>query len=191
MAVSSAPGRDHVVPEGSDQAVPEPPPVDAGGRIERACQLLCDVALLAMVVIIGAEALARSIFHVALEVADELGGYLLVAISFLSLSVCQATHAFHQLDLVQPRLSIRNRAICAVLFDLLALGFSAVLLWQLGRLEWISWTSGDVAPTELQTPLWIPRLVMPLGVAALCATLLKKLVKDMRRLAQLSEAKAR
>jgi TRAP-type C4-dicarboxylate transport system permease small subunit len=144
-----------------------------------------------MVAIIGAEALSRSIAGVALEMADEFGGYLLVAISFLSLSVCQSTHAFHHLELVQPRLSDRGRAICAFTFDLLALLFSAVVLWQLTRMEWFSWTTGDVAPTELQTPLWIPRLVMPVGMAALCATLVKKLVVDARRLARLYAGVAR
>ena len=144
-----------------------------------------------MVVIIGAEALARSTAGIALELADELGGYLLVAITFLSLPVCQSTRAFHQLDLLQHRLTLRARRISTVIFDLLALAFSAVVLWQLSRMEWLSWITGDVTPTEWQTPLWIPRLVMPLGMAALCATLLKKLVVDFRRVDETSKARAR
>ena len=173
--------------EGVDLHAAEPRPQEVEGWVERACQFLCNIALAGMVVLIGAEAIAR-IAGVALEMADEVGGYLLVAVTFLSLSVCQATHAFHHLELVQPRLSPRGRAISAVVFDLLALGFSAILLWQLARLEWITWASGDVAPTELLTPLWLPRLSMPLGAAALCAVLLKSFIVNFRRLARVLSA---
>jgi TRAP-type C4-dicarboxylate transport system permease small subunit len=174
--------------KGVDQRSSDPAPQEPKGWLERACQFLCDIALAAMVVIIGAEALARSIAGVALGLADEMGGYLLVAVSFLSMSVCQATHTFHHLELVQLRLSPRGRAISAVVFDLLAIGFSAILLWQLARLEWISWTSEDVAQTEWMTPFWMPMLTMPLGAAALCVTLLKTLIVDLRRLVRVSKA---
>ena len=172
---------------GVDRHSAEPRPQQVEGRIERSCQFLCNVALAGMVVLIGAEAIAR-IAGVALEMADEVGAYMLVAVTFLSLSICQVTHAFHHLELVQPRLSPRGRAISAVVFDLVALGFSAILLWQLARLEWITWTSGDLAPTELMTPLWLPRLAMPLGAAALCVALIKSLIVNSRRLASVLSA---
>jgi TRAP-type C4-dicarboxylate transport system permease small subunit len=155
---------------------------DTPGRLERLCELVCEVVLVAMVALIGAEALARSIAHVALESADEFGGYLLVALSFLSLSTCQVTGAFHHLELVQARLSSRGRAISRLIFDLLSFAFSAVLLWQLVRLTWNTWSHGEVAQTEWITPLWMPMLTMPLGVAALCATLVKILIADLRLL---------
>lgn len=150
------------------------------GRLERLCELICEVVLVAMVALIGAEALARSVANVALESADEFGGYLLVAISFLSLSTCQVTGAFHQLELVQARLSPRGRAISRLVFDLLSFAFSAILLWQLTRLTWNAWSHGELAQTEWITPLWMPMLAMPLGMAALCATLVKVLITDVR-----------
>ena len=36
---------------------------------------------------------------------DEIGGYMLAAITFLSLSVCQVNDSFHHVELVQARLS--------------------------------------------------------------------------------------
>ncbi len=35
-----------------------------------------------------------------------------------------------------------------------------------------SWRFGDRAPTYLETPLWLPRIVMALGMAALCLSVL-------------------
>lgn len=172
----------------SEQPAAEPRPPEVEGWIERTCQFVCNIALAGMVVLIGAEAIAR-MGGKALEMSDEIGGYLLVAVTFLSLAVCQATHTFHHLDLVQARLSPRWRAISAVIFDVLALVFSAILLWQLTRLEWITWLSEDMAPTELMTPLWLPRLSMPLGAAALCVVLLKSLIRNYRRLASVNSAR--
>lgn len=161
---------------GADQA---PAPVDS--RVAWVCQWLCNITMVVMLIIISAEAIAR-LFGLSLEMADEVGGYLLVALTFLSLSVCQVTGTFHHLGLLQPRLGPHGRAMWAVAFDLMALTFSAVLLWQLGRLELQSWQFGDVAPTQLQTPLWLPRLSMPIGTAALCFVLLASLIASIRRL---------
>ena len=88
-------------------------------------------ALVVMLVVIGTDILTRSLFNFSFEISDELGGYMLVIITFVSLPVCQANDSFHHVELVQSRLSPRGRAISRVIFDLLSLGFCALLLWQL------------------------------------------------------------
>ena len=68
-----------------------------------------------------------------------------------------------------------------LVFDALALGFSLLYLYQLGRFTVRSWSVGDQAPTLLATPLWIPRLAMVLGILALCYSLVRAIVSDLRR----------
>ena len=46
------------------------------------------------------------------------------------------------------------------------------------RLELSSWRFGDVAPTYLATPLWLPRLAMALGMLALCFSLCRTLIAE-------------
>ena len=151
--------------------------------LERVCAWLCELSLVVSVVMIVAEVTARALFHFSFEVTDEIGGYLLVLVSFLSLPVSQVHHGFHHVEFVQARLSPRGRAISRLLFDLMCLFCAAILLWQLARLELTTWRSEDVAPTILGTPLWIPRLTMPLGCAVLAFTLIRALVGDIRRIA--------
>jgi TRAP-type C4-dicarboxylate transport system permease small subunit len=153
--------------------------------LERLCQRLCEIALVVSIVMIGAEVVSRALFHFSFQVTDEIGGYLLVAISFLSLPVAQVHHGFHHVEFVQARLSPSGRAWSRLFFDLLCLLCIAILLWQLVRLELRSWSSGDVAPTILATPLWIPRLTMPLGMGVLLLTLLRTMIGDCRRIAAL------
>lgn len=162
--------------EGADER-----PAPLNSIVARVSEWLCNLSLVAMLVIITAEAVAR-LFGRSLEMADEVGGYLLVAISFLSLAVCQVSGSFHHLELLQPRLGPRGRAIWAVIFDVLSLACTLVIFWQLCRLEMQSWAYGDVAPTELQTPLWLPRITMPLGMFGLSLVLFRALFESLTTL---------
>ena len=150
--------------------------------VERACKFACVAALIVMLVVIGVDILTRSLFNFSFEISDELGGYMLVVITFVSLPVCQINDSFHHVELVQSRLSPFARAVSHIIFDLLSLTFCALLLWQLARFEISSFRFGDRAPTYLATPLWIPQIAMMLGAAALCFSVARTLAADVARL---------
>jgi TRAP-type C4-dicarboxylate transport system permease small subunit len=150
--------------------------------VERACKLACVAALIVMLVVIGVDIVTRSLLNFSFEISDELGGYMLVVISFVSLPVCQISDSFHHVELVQSRLSPFGRAVSHVIFDVLSLAFCVLLLWQLTRFELSSFRFGDRAPTYLATPLWIPQIAMMLGAAALCFSMLRTLAADVGRL---------
>ena len=69
-----------------------------------------------------------------------------------------------------------------MIFDLLSLAFCGVLLWQLARFEISSWRLDDHAPTYMATPLWIPRLALLVGAAALMFSMVRTLAADVLRL---------
>jgi len=161
------------------------PPVGEG-PIERACKWASEAALIVMLVVIGADIFTRYLLNFSFEIADELGGYMLVVMTFVSLSVCQVNGAFHQVELVQARLGPRGRALSAAIFDVLSFGFASLLLWQLVKLEFSSWRFGERAPTYLETPLWLPRLAMAIGIAALVFAILRTFIAHVRRLRRLA-----
>ena len=158
------------------------PPVIREGPIERICQFLCGLALAAMVVIVGLEVVTRNFMGFSFQISDELGGYIIVLISFLSLCVCQVNGSYHHVEFLQARLSARGRTVSRVVFGLICLALCLVLTWQLCRLAINSWNSEDVAPTPLMTPLWAPQALMPLGMAALSLSVLRTLIADIRML---------
>jgi TRAP-type C4-dicarboxylate transport system permease small subunit len=157
------------------RAVPE-------GPVERLCVFACMVALVVMLGVIGVDIVTRALLNFSFEVSDELGGYMLVVITFVSLPVCQVNDSFHHVEFIQSRLSARGRAISHVIFDLMSLAFGMALLWQLIRFEMSSWRFDDHAPTYLATPLWIPRLAMVVGAAALLFSMARTLAADIARL---------
>ncbi len=147
--------------------------------VERICKLACVAALVVMLVVIGTDILTRSLFNFSFEISDELGGYMLVVMTFVSLPVCQISDSFHHVELVQSRLSPFGRAVSHVIFDALSLAFCLLLFWQLVRFQISSFRFGDLAPTYLATPLWIPRVAMMIGAAALCFSVVRTLVADV------------
>jgi TRAP-type C4-dicarboxylate transport system permease small subunit len=170
------------IPDGGDGtpvSIHEPPIGE--GPVERLCKWASEAALITMLVVIGADIFTRYVLNFSFEIADELGGYMLVVMTFVSLSVCQVNNAFHQVELIQARLTPRWRALSAAIFDVLSFGFAALLLWQLIRLERSSYRFGEKAPTYLETPLWIPRLAMAIGVAALLLSIVKTFMAHLRR----------
>jgi TRAP-type C4-dicarboxylate transport system permease small subunit len=149
--------------------------------LEKSCMWICGIAIIAMGAIVILEIVTRNLFGFSFEMSEELGGYIIVGISFLSLPVCQVYRSYHHVQFLQVRLSTRMRALSHLLFDILSLLFCLVLLWQLTRFVAATYRSGDVAPTLLATPLWIPQALMPIGTLAAIVSLCRSLHGNWRR----------
>lgn len=149
-------------------------------RLEAACLWLTGACLVAMLLVILVEVVTRSLFRFSFEVVDEMGGYLTVAVSFLALAPAQARKAFHNVALVQNRVSARARSAWLACFHLLALAFSLTVTFAMVRYVFRSWQQGDAASTVMRTPLWIPQSVMVIGMAVLCLVLAAELVAAIR-----------
>ena len=165
--------------DGPDRAPPRAVPATS---VETACRLLCEIALVVMLGLTVIDVATRALFNFSFEISDEIGGYMLVVITFVSLAVCHINGSFHHVEFVQTRLSERGRTASRILFELIALAACLLLTWQFIRLEMSSWRFDDHAPSYLNTPLWLPRLAMPLGMAALCFALLRTIILDARHL---------
>lgn len=160
-----------------DPMVPESP-------VEFTCRMLCRLALIAMIVIIDSELVTRNVFGFSFYMSDEYGGYLLVALTFLSLPQCILHASFHRVTFVLHRLPRKIREAVLVAFNVVALVFALLILWQATALTINSRSLNATAPTLLMTPLWIPQLLMPIGMAATSVTLVRLL---FRRLAHMQE----
>ena len=149
--------------------------------LEKVCMWVCEIAIVAMGAIVILEIVTRNLFNYSFEISDELGGYIIVGITFLSLPVCQVYRSYHHVQFLQARLSPRMQALSHLLFDALSLLFCCVLLWQLTRFVATSYRSEDIAPTLLATPLWIPQAIMPIGMLAATVSLLRSFYGNWRR----------
>jgi len=113
---------------------------------------------------------------------------MLVVISFVSLSACHVHGSFHQVEFVQAQLSPRGRSLSQLVFGVLSLAACLLLAWQFISLEMSSWRFGEVAPSYLATPLWLPQLPMAIGMIALAFSLVRTIIAEARRLRRLMAA---
>lgn len=150
------------------------------GPIEKVCKLLCAAGIIVMLVVIAEDVVSRTIWNTSLEISDEIGGYMLVAVTFLGLALAKTHGAFHKTDFFQSRLPHNAQVASRVLFDLLSLGVALILLWQYFRYAETRFLSGSTAPTKLGTPQWIPAVPMVLGMAAYALAIIKSIVGNMR-----------
>ena len=133
------------------------PLVSAGG-------IACEAALVIMMLLITAEVAVRSLFNYSLQFTDELSGYLLVAVTFLGISISLKEGAVFRVDFLYRRLAARVRTALELVFQILSLIFAVLLDYQVIRLVVSSYERDVTAPTLLATPLYVPQIVMPVGV---------------------------
>lgn len=150
--------------------------------IERLSLWTSAFCMIGMVLLILAEVVLRGVFNSTTEHSDELVGYLLVGLSFLSLALCQSRGAFHRVEMVQMRLGPRGQAISALVFDLLSFGYIALTGWYFLLFVMSSYRREAMASTALGTPLWIPETAMVVGAVMLLIVLGKAVVHDVRKI---------
>lgn len=147
-------------------------PVATSPGVSRIFHRLSGLSLWLMIGFTLSEVAARSLFNRSFGLSDEVGGYLLIALAFLSLPACHAEKMFHGVEFIQTRLSSNGRAVSGLLFDVLCLGCASILLWQAIRLVGRSYRSGETSQMGLEIPLWMPQSLIAIGLAALVWALL-------------------
>jgi TRAP-type C4-dicarboxylate transport system permease small subunit len=143
---------------------------------------LCELLVVCMIVIVTAEVVSRSLFNFSFQVTHEIAGYFLVGVTFLGISISLRDHALFRVEFIYMRIPARSRAALQLMFNLLSLVFVVILDYQLIRLVISSYTRGVIEPTILATPLYIPQLVMPIGVFMIVMVLLVHILEDCRTL---------
>ena len=150
--------------------------------IERTSLWLSAFCLICMTGLMLLEVVLRGVLNSTTEHSDELVGYLLVGISFLSLALCQSRGAFHRVEMVQMRLGPRGKAISALIFDILSFAYIALTDWYFLQFVMSTYRREAVAPTVLSTPLWIPETAMIVGATLLLIVLGRAIVRDVKEL---------
>jgi len=145
-------------------------------RINR---LLCGVMTMALVALVAVEVTARLVFNVSFDVTDEISGYLLVAIVFLSVPICLGEGALLRVDFIIKSLPERLRLYFEFIFDVMSLIFTIVFTYELMMIVISSYNRGMVSLSSLRLPLWIPQSTMPIGAGFLALALLRQILKHL------------
>jgi TRAP-type C4-dicarboxylate transport system permease small subunit len=140
--------------------------------------------LLAMMMMIGSEVVLRSAFGFSLQIVDEYSGYMVVAVFFFGVAFSLRERALLRVEFLFNLLRHRWKIVVSLTFDLVALLFSVVITYELVRYTTATWQRAVFAPTPAMTPLYIPQLVMPIGMTLVCLVLLANIAAGINELRQ-------
>ena len=121
-------------------------------------------AVLIMTLLITVDVLGRFFLGQSTGVANEISYYLLAAVIYLGLVHTQRRGKHIRVTILTDRLSTRKRQLVEML---LVTGTSVFMGWLtcLSIFPVMDSYSGNVTSvTPLNTPLWIPRLLLPVGL---------------------------
>ena len=129
-----------------------------------------------------AEVVSRYVLRDPLILADEFGGYALVAITFLGLAYCAQERSHIRITFLVERMHRTSSGRIRV--DTLALGLGLVAM-----AAWVSWqflgdsfTRNMRSNSLLSVPLKWPQMAMPVGFTLLALILLAQLMVAIRNL---------
>jgi TRAP-type C4-dicarboxylate transport system permease small subunit len=151
------------------------------GRVARAASTMAGVAVLAIVVLITYDVLMRHFLNEPQLFVDEVASFLQILIIFGGLAYTFRTGGHVRVDLLTTRLSGRARAWLRAAGLALSLAFLVIVIWTTAQSALTAYRYGRVS-TVMLYPLWLPMLVIPLGLALLGVTMLLALAQQLRRL---------
>lgn len=137
------------------------------GRVEAGLTGLADLLLVALLVLINVEVVARYGFGRSTLIADEYGGYLFVWITMLGALHLLRSDKYLMMTWAVDKLGPAARNRIAIGSAMIGLVVSLVSLHAAIGLVQISWRFGSLSIQPSATPLVWPQLVLPLGYGVL------------------------
>ena len=145
--------------------------------IEFALGRLAGWLLIALLILINVEVVARYVFGRSTLVADEYGGYLMAWITMLgAIHLLRADRHLTMTWLVD-RLSPRAQNRVGICAAVVGLTISGVLLYSTCLLVAGSARFGSTSIQPSATPLVWPQLTLPLGYALLCLAYVEEILR--------------
>lgn len=140
------------------------------------------LVLLGIVGLTMAEVVSRYVLQNPLILADEFGGYALVAISFLGLAFCAQERSHIRITFAVERLPQRTSSWIRIGSLALGLAFIAMAAWVSWEFIGDSFRRNMRSNSMLMVPLKWPQMAIPVGLTLFAMALLAHLVKAVRSL---------
>lgn len=149
-------------------------------RLSRLAAQLSAVLLVYMVLHILLEIVLRSFFSTSTFVLDEMVGYGVAAMTFLTLGYAVHDEALIRVNIVASRLQGPWKRGLEIFCLSITLALSCYITWYI----WIgvqrNWNRSAVSESIAEVPLWIPEGLVLVGIALFSMQLLALLFKQIK-----------
>jgi len=138
--------------------------------------------LMVLMFMILVEVLTRYILQSPLSIAEEYGGYMLVAITFLGLGYTWKERGHVRVEWVINALSLKVQSWLRLITLIMATSFALIMIKASYDLVSYSYLFGTRSGSWLRTPLIWPQIVLIIGAVLLFIQLIAELIRAVGNL---------
>ena len=139
------------------------------------------LALLAASLVLTSSVVTRYLFKSSTDWQDETAVFLLVGATFLCGAFVQSIRGHVGIEAVSTLLSRKTDALRRIGVDLLCLAFCALFAWKSWTLLHEAWVDKQTTSSSWAPPLWIPYLLMSVGMTLLALQLIVHVAASVNR----------
>lgn len=143
---------------------------------------LAAAVLIAMVGLICTEMVLLHLFSQSLLFLDDVVGQLVAVFAFLAIGYCMREHALIRVEVIYHNLGPFRRFFADIVYALVSLFYVCTLNYYIIKLVRSSFNNDVRSLSILETPVWIPQLVMPIGGAILILAIIADMVRQGYRM---------
>jgi TRAP-type C4-dicarboxylate transport system permease small subunit len=158
------------------------PLASALARINHAMVALGMLALLAASAVLTSSVVTRYLFKASTDWQDETAVFLLVGATFLCGAFVQSIRGHIGIEAVSSLLPSTVDRLRLLLVDVLSLAFCALFAWKSWTLLHEAWVDKQTTSSSWAPPLWIPYVLMALGMTLLSLQIAVQVAASVRRL---------
>lgn len=142
--------------------------------------LICAVAIGLLPIMIFYDVIARYFFNAPTIWASELALYIVQGIVFLPMGLLINNNDHVRVTLLTDHLSTNTQKWLHAFSLFMVIIFSIIIIIYGWQYTTHTWTQGQLSPTLLAVPLWLPSALIPLGGLFLLINTANKLIFDQR-----------
>ena len=143
---------------------------------------VAELSVYGMILLLFIDVVGRYVFSKSTLISYDLTGYFLVGITFLGAAYGLRTDGHIRITIFTDKIPERARKRWLFFIDLISLFFIAVLFIKSIELFRFSFKSKASSSTFMGEPLWVPHLIVPVGLGAFLLEELKNMVLALKEL---------
>jgi len=135
------------------------------------------ICILVMVIYTGVDVVGRYLVGWTTGVCEEMSAYMLVAITFMAGAYTFVQKGHITVNVVLNKLTPRGQKAMNIINGILGFGTCVAVTWYSSKLVMTSLTSHAGSEFASMTPLWMPQLLVPVGMGILSLVTLRYTIR--------------
>jgi TRAP-type transport system small permease protein len=152
--------------------------------ISKVVVTLSGISMILIVALIVLEVSLRALLSSSTLVADEYSGYLYVTLFFFALAFTMRDEGHIRVGVIFNSVNWKARKVMDLVSSIIALLICTFALYYAARMVSDAYTLCMVSETPAATPIWIPQLVLPLGLSLFILQIVSRIFRislDLQR----------